>query len=161
MNPNDAISNNLTQVGDRQISITRVYHAPRELVFEAWTKEVHLAKWWGPQGFTSTFQAFSMEPGSKWQFIMHSPDGVAFPNTNVIVEVVEPERIVMKHAVFPHYLATATFEDLDGSTKLMYTAIFEEDALVFDKVKSYAVPGAEQMMDRLMQYLESGPLSRN
>lgn len=147
--------NSATQVGEREIVVTRVFDAARDLVFEAWTKEEHLSKWWGPQGFTSTFQKFEMKPGGTWEFIMHSPDGVDFPNTNVVVEVVKPERIVMRHAVFPHFLATAIFEDLDGNTKLIYSTVFEENAAVFDKVKTYAVPGAEQMMVRLEKHLES------
>ena len=71
------------------------------------------------------------------------------------VEVVKPERIVIKHAVFPHFLATATFEDLDGKTKLTYSTVFEENEATFDKVKAYAVPGAEQTMDRLGEHLAS------
>lgn len=59
------------------------------------------------------------------------------------------------HAVFPHFLATALFEELDGKTKLTYRTKFEETAAVFEKVKTYAVPGAEQTMDRLGEYLAS------
>ena len=86
---------------------------------------------------------------------MHSPDGVDFPNTNIFVEVIKPERIVFKHTVFPHCVATASFEDLAGKTKLTYSTVFEESADVFDKVKTYAVPGAEQTMDRLEEHLAS------
>lgn len=86
---------------------------------------------------------------------MHGPDGTNFPNTNVFVEVVKPERIVLEHAVFPHFVATASFEDLAGKTKLTYSTVFEESADVFDKVKTYAVPGAEQTMDRLEEHLAS------
>lgn len=53
---------------------------------------------------------------------------------------------VFKHAVFPHFLATAIFEDADGKTKLTYKTVFEESAAVFDKVKTYVVPGAEPTM---------------
>lgn len=88
-------------------------------------------------------------------FFCYGPDGVDYPNTNVFVEVVISERIVFKHAVFPHFLATACFEDLDGKTKLTYRTVFEEDAAVFDKVNTYAVPGAEQTMDRLEAHLAS------
>ncbi|UOE55479.1 SRPBCC family protein [Bacillus sp. CMF12] len=142
-----------TQIGEREITVTRVFDAPADLVFNSWTKEEHLSKWWGPQGFTLTFQKFDMKPGGTWQFIMHGPDGVDYPNTNVFVEVVKSERIVFKHDVFPHFLATAVFEDLDGKTKLTYTTIFEETAAVFEKVKTYAVPGAEQTMKRLEEHL--------
>ncbi|RNB80118.1 polyketide cyclase [Brevibacillus fluminis] len=155
MSQNNATNKSVAQVGEREIVITRVFNAPRELVFDAWTKEEHLSKWWGPQGFTTTFQKFEMKPGGTWQFIMHGPDGVDYPNTNVFVEIVKPERIVIKHAVFPHFMATATLEDLDGKTKLTYRTVFEENDAVFDKVKTYAVPGAEQTMDRLEEHLAS------
>ncbi|MCA0756959.1 SRPBCC family protein [Paenibacillus sp. N4] len=156
MNRNDATNKSAAQAGDREIVITRLLDAPRQLVFEAWTNEEHLSKWWGPQGFTSTFQKFEMKPGGTWEFIMHGPDGVDFPNTNVFVEIVKPERIVFKHAVFPHFLATAIFEAApEGKTKLTYSSVFEETAAVFDKVKEYAVPGAEQTMDRLEELLAS------
>ncbi|CAH0119691.1 hypothetical protein PAE9249_02197 [Paenibacillus sp. CECT 9249] len=155
MSQNNATNKIPAQVGEREITITRVFDASRDLVFEAWTKEEHLSKWWGPQGFTTTFQKFDMKPGGTWQFIMHSPDGVDFPNTNDFVEVVTPERIVFKHAVFPHFLATAIFEDLGGKTKLTYRTVFEETSATFDKVKTYAVPGAEQTMDRLEEHLAS------
>ncbi|KKI91030.1 polyketide cyclase [Bacillus sp. SA1-12] len=155
MNQNNATNKIATQVGDREIVIIRVFNAPRDLVFAAWTKEEQLSKWWGPRGFTSTFQKFDLKPGGTWQFIMHGPDGVDYPNTNVFVEIVNFERIVFKHAVFPHFLATATFEDLVGKTKLTYRTFFEESAAVFDKVKTYAVPGAEQTMDRLEEHLAS------
>lgn len=128
---------------------TRIFDAPRELVFDGWTKVEHLSKWWRPRGFKTAFQKFDIKPSGTWEFIMHGPDGVDYPNTYVFVEVVKPERTVIKHAVFPHFLATAIFESLDGKTKLTYSSVFEEDATVFDKVKTYAIPGAEQTMDRL------------
>lgn len=155
MNQDNSTNKVETQVGERKIVITRVFDAPRDLVFDAWTKEEHLSKWWGPQGFASTFQKFEMKPGGTWQFIMHGPDGVDYPNTNIIVEVVKPVRIVFKHDVFPLFLATTIFENLDGKTKLTYSTVFEENASVFDKVKTYAVPGAKQTMDRLEKHLLS------
>ncbi|MGF7036381.1 uncharacterized protein YndB with AHSA1/START domain [Paenibacillus mucilaginosus] len=155
MNQNNAANKVGTHVGEREIVITRVLDAPRALVFDAWTKEEHLSKWWGPRGFTMTFEKFEMKPGGTWRFIMHGPDGVDYPNTNIFVEVVRPKRIVIQHAVFPHFLATANFEDQDGRTTLTYRTVFDETDAVFDKVKTYAVPGAEQTLDRLEEHLAS------
>ncbi|MFC4102499.1 SRPBCC family protein [Paenibacillus xanthanilyticus] len=149
MNENQMASHKSAQVGDREIAITRLLDAPRELAFEAWTKPEHLSKWWGPQGFTSTFQRFELHPGGTWEFVMHSPEGVDFPNTNVFTEIVRPERIVFRHAVFPHFVATAAFEEQGGKTKLTYRTVFEETEAVFEQVKTYAAPGAEQTLDRL------------
>lgn len=113
-------------------------------MFDVWTKEEHLAKWWGPQGFTTNFHKFEMKPGGTLEFIMYIPDSVDFPNTNVFAEIVKSERIVFKHTVFPHFVATASFEELDGKTKLTYCTVFEESAATFDQVKTYAAPSAEQ-----------------
>ncbi len=141
------------RVGEREIEIVRMLDAPRELVFDAWTKEEHLSKWWGPQGFATTSQKFEMRAGGTSQFVMHGPDGVDYPNTNEIHEVVPHERIVFRHAVFPHFPATATFEDADGKTRLADRTVFEETDAVFDKMKTYSAPGAEQTMDRLAELL--------
>jgi uncharacterized protein YndB with AHSA1/START domain len=61
---------------DREIITSRVYDAPRELVFKAWTDPKHIARWWGPNGFTTTIHEMDVRPGGAWRFIMHGPDGV-------------------------------------------------------------------------------------
>ncbi len=66
--------------GDREIEITRVFDAPRELVFRAWTERQHLAQWWGPHGFTISTKTFDFKEGGVWLFTMHGPDGRDYPN---------------------------------------------------------------------------------
>jgi uncharacterized protein YndB with AHSA1/START domain len=61
---------------DREIVISRVISAPRELVFEAFTEVRHLSRWWGPEGFTTTTWAFEFRVGGEWIFVMHGPDGL-------------------------------------------------------------------------------------
>ncbi|WP_342664530.1 hypothetical protein [Siminovitchia fordii] len=65
----------------------------------------------GTRGFTSTFQKFDMKQDGTWQFIMYAPNGGDYSNTNVFVEDVKPEWIVIKHTVFPHFLAGVNFEN--------------------------------------------------
>ena len=64
----------------RSIIGTRVFDAPRELVFSAFTDPEHLAQWWGPDGFTMTTSAFDFRPGGVWRFVMHGPDGRDYQN---------------------------------------------------------------------------------
>ena len=64
-----------TKTDSRSIIGTRVFDAPRELVFEAFTDVKHLARWWGPGGFTTTTHAIDVRPGGVWRFVMHGPDG--------------------------------------------------------------------------------------
>ena len=135
-------------LSDREIVTTRVFDAPRELVFKAWTDPVRLALWWGPKGFTNTFQEFDMRPGGIWRFVMHGPDGVDYKNESVFVEVVKPERIVFQHVSGHQFQVTATFAEQAGKTELTFQMLFET-ARECDKVKVYAVEANEQNFDRL------------
>src|SRR5688500_3516125 len=88
---------------DRAFAHARWIDAPRERVFKAFSDPAHLARWWGPNGFTSTFHEFDLRPGGAWRFVMHGPDGANYPNESVFVEVVEPERIVFEHMSQHHF----------------------------------------------------------
>jgi uncharacterized protein YndB with AHSA1/START domain len=127
---------------------TRVFDAPWDLVFQAWTHPDHLVHWWGPKGFTNTFQEFDMRSGGIWRFVMHGPDGVDHKNKSVFVEVVKPERIVFQHVSGPQFQVTATFAEQAGKTMLTFQMLFET-ARECAKVKVYAVEANEQNFDRL------------
>ncbi|MCM3273807.1 SRPBCC family protein [Paenibacillus elgii] len=148
MPENNAASSSATNADELELSTTRIFDAPRELVFKAWILPEHLSQWWGPKGFTNTFQKFDLRPGGTWEFIMHGPDGTDYRNKCVFVEIVEPERIVLQHVSGPRFQVTATFEDLAGKTRLTFRQRFET-AVEFEKVKTYAIEGNEQNMDRL------------
>ena len=81
----------------RSIIGSRVFDAPRELVFAAFTDPKHLAQWWGPNGFTTTTHSFDFRPGGVWRFVMHGPDGRDYQNRVTYDEIVPPERIVYRH----------------------------------------------------------------
>ncbi len=133
---------------DREIVTTRVLAWPREHVFRAWTEPEHLARWWGPKGFTNTFQEFDPRPGGRWQFVMHGPNGADYPNQSVFVEIVKPERIVFDHLSGPAFQVTATFAEEAGKTRLTFRMLFET-AAECDKVKGFAVGANEENLDRL------------
>ena len=82
---------------DREIVISRVISAPRELVFEAFTEVRHLSRWWGPEGFTTTTRAFEFRVGGEWDFVMHGPDGTDYPEWISWTEIAPPERIALVH----------------------------------------------------------------
>jgi uncharacterized protein YndB with AHSA1/START domain len=143
----------------RSIITTRVFDAPRDLVFAAWTDPKHLARWWGPTGFTTTTHTFGMHPGGVWQFIMHGPDGTDYPNRITFDEVTRPERLVYRHAgggdfAKIQFHVTVTFEDLGGKTRLTMQALFPT-ALMREEVaaKYGAVEGAQQTLERLAAFL--------
>ena len=82
---------------DREIVISRVISAPRELVFEAFTEVRHLSQWWGPEGFTTTTRAFEFRVGGEWAFVMHGPDGTDYQEWISWTEITPPERIALVH----------------------------------------------------------------
>lgn len=135
-------------VSDREIVSTLGFEGPRELVFRAWTDPDHLARWWGPKGFTNTLQEFDLRPGGIWRFVMHGPDGKAYKNKSVFIEVVKPERIVYQHVSVPQFQATAAFAEQGGKTSLAFHMLFET-AAECERVKVYAVDANEQNFDRL------------
>ncbi|NJR61977.1 MAG: hypothetical protein HC769_26000 [Cyanobacteria bacterium CRU_2_1] len=115
---------------DREIMITRIFNAPRELVFKAWTEPKHIEQWWGPQGFTTRVTEMDLRPGGQWRYVMIAPDGTEYPAKGVFREIVPPERIVTSDefdqgiekvldADLPQGMVlTILFEDLAGKTKL-------------------------------------------
>jgi uncharacterized protein YndB with AHSA1/START domain len=132
----------------REIVSTRVVGAARELVFKAFSDPDHLVHWWGPKGFTNTFQEFDLWPGGTWRFVMHGPDGVNYKNKSVFVEIVKPERIVFEHVSGPQFQTTIALTEQGGKTKITWRMLFKS-ATECDKVKKFAVEANEQNFDRL------------
>jgi uncharacterized protein YndB with AHSA1/START domain len=82
---------------DREIVLSRVFEAPRELVFAAWTKEEHLTNWFGPKGFTTKTHECDVRIGGRWRFDMIAPNGKVFDNRMVFLEIKAPELLVLDH----------------------------------------------------------------
>ncbi len=147
------------ELKDREMIFSRVLNAPRELVFDAWTKPEHLAEWWGPNGFSLTTNSMEVKPGSKWDFMMHGPDGRNYPNRVVYIEVVKPERLVYKHTgdgdtEDVKFHVTVSFEELGDKTKLTMRSVFETAEELGKVVKEYgAYEGAKQTLARLEEFL--------
>jgi uncharacterized protein YndB with AHSA1/START domain len=143
---------------DREIVTTRVFDAPRALVFEAFTDPEHISEWWGPNGFTTTTFEMDVRPGGTWRFVMHGPDGTDYGNKVVYSEVVKPERLAYAHGFDddrpPLFDATITFEDQGDRTLVTLRSIFPSAAIRDRTVKEVgAVEGAKQTLARLADYL--------
>jgi len=144
----------------RSIVGTRVFDAPRELVFSAFTDPKHLAQWWGPTGFTTTTHSFDFRVGGVWRFVMHGPDGRDYQNRVIYEEIVRPERLVYRHTgdedVEPvQFSQTLTFEDLGNSkTRLIWHGVFPSAAERDRVIKEYgADKGLVQTMARLAEHV--------
>jgi len=108
-----------------EVVITRILDAPRELVFKAWIDQAQLRHWWGPTGFTNPVCELDPRPGGAIRIHMRAPDGVVYPMTGVVLEIVEPERLIFTSnaldkdgkAMFEN-LNTVTFAEHGNQTKL-------------------------------------------
>ena len=144
----------------RSIIGTRVFDAPRELVFAAFTDPKHLAQWWGPDGFTTTTSAFEFKPGGVWRFVMHGPDGRDYQNRITFDEIVAPERLAYHHGggdeVEPvQFNTVVTFEDIgNGQTRLTWRGTFPTAEARARVIKDYgADKGLAQTMARLAEFV--------
>jgi uncharacterized protein YndB with AHSA1/START domain len=113
-----------------ELTITHVLKAPRSLVFRVWTDPKHVAKWWGPKGFTNPICEIDLRPGGALRIHMKAPDGNVYPMTGVYREIIEPERLVFVSAALDkngnplfEVITTVTFEEMRASTRLMMHAV--------------------------------------
>lgn len=157
MSEGKAANRTLTSIVDRELIITRIFHAPRELVFKAWTDPEHLPQWWGPRGFTITVREMDVRPGGVWRYVMHGPDGVDYDNKIAYLEVVRPERLVYSHGggeEDEQFQVTVTFAEQGNQTELSMRMLFKTAAELEKVVKEYgAIEGAASTLDRLEEQL--------
>jgi uncharacterized protein YndB with AHSA1/START domain len=145
-------------VGDREIAATRIFDAPRDLVWKVWTDPEHVVRWWGPNGFTTTTHSMDVKPGGVWRFVMHGPDGRDYQNKITYLEVVKPERLVYKHGgdkVEPvNFQVTVTFWEQGGKTRLDMRMVFPSAKARDHVIETYgAFEGLKQHLGRLEAYL--------
>ena len=135
--------------GDREVVTTRLLNARRQLVFRAISEPEHLAQWWGPKGFRNTVHEFGFRPGGRWHLTMHGPEGTDYENEYVLLEVVEPERIVISHPDPKHnFQLTITLAEEAGKTRLTWQMHFES-AEHCSQVRPFVLEANEQNLDRL------------
>jgi uncharacterized protein YndB with AHSA1/START domain len=149
----------VTTPSDTEIQMTRVFDAPRDLVFEAHSSAEHMKHWWGPRKYETISAEVDFRPGGKWRIVHRGPDGEEYGFHGEYREIVRPERIVwtFEFEGAPGQVAveTLTLEEHDGKTTL--TAISDagskeaRDAVL----ESGMTEGAAETFDRLEEYLET------
>lgn len=144
---------------DREIVITRVFDAPRELVFDAWTNPEHLPRWFGPNGFTLTTQEIDIRVGGRWRFVFHGPDGKDYDNRVVFLEVKPPELLSFDHGSDRDddpgkFRVTVTFdEQSDGKTVVTLRQLHPTKEQRDQTIAFGAVELGLQTLDKLADYL--------
>jgi uncharacterized protein YndB with AHSA1/START domain len=162
-------NNSLDDSAGRELVITRIFDAPRELVWKSWTEPEHLMRWWGPKNFTSPVCKTDFRVGGVYLFCMRSPEGQEFWSTGVYREIVEPARIVYTHSFADekgnpvpasHYempgdwpaetLATVMFEEHQGKTRLTLRHVGIPSGVMSEMAEA----GWNESFDKLAESLE-------
>ncbi len=148
----------MSETTDREIVVSHIIDAPRELVFEAFTEVRHLARWWGPQGFSTTTRSFEFRVGGEWDFTMHGPDGTHYPEWIMWREIVPPERIELVHGEVRDdpdaFVSSLAFEPAGNGTRVVLCTVFPTKELRDVAVERYrAVEGGRQTLRKLADHV--------
>ncbi|MCB1760412.1 MAG: SRPBCC domain-containing protein [Gammaproteobacteria bacterium] len=134
----------------------RRFSSSPEEIFAAFSQPETLARWWGPNGFTSTFSTFEFEEGGSWEFVMHGPDGHDYPNSSVLIKLEAGKLIEIQHVSAPRFKLSITLSPVAGGTLVQWIQAFEEPKVV-EAIRHIAEPGNEQNLDRLQSLLQGDP----
>jgi uncharacterized protein YndB with AHSA1/START domain len=141
-----------------EIRITRVYDAPVEAVWDAWTDPEQIAEWWGPRGFTLTTHSKDLRPGGNWVYTMHGPDGVDYPNKTLYREVETHAKLVYDHGGNDDrpamFRVTVLFTEIGGKTKMEMSMTLPTPEAAAETRKFIKHAGGDATWDRLAEYLE-------
>jgi uncharacterized protein YndB with AHSA1/START domain len=147
----------VTTPSDREIVMTRVFDAPRDLVFEAHTSCEHMSNWWGPRKYEFASCEIDFRPGGAWR-VVHRAEGEEYGFHGEYREIVRPERIVwtFEYEGWPGQVSveTLTLEEQDGKTTLTATSVYDTVEQRDGMLESGMEAGAAESMDRLEEYLE-------
>lgn len=143
---------------DREIVITRVVHAPRRLVFAAWTEPRHLQRWLtGPDGWSMPVCEIDVRPGGRWRYVYRKPSGSEITVTGTVVEVAPPERLVTTESwgpEWPEATNTLVLTESEGRTTMTLTITYVSKAARDEALRIGAVDGMSRSYERLDDLLD-------
>jgi uncharacterized protein YndB with AHSA1/START domain len=151
----------LTRMSDREFVLTRVFNAPRRLVFEAWTRPEHVRKWYGCSIMTLAVCEIDLRVGGAYRYVMRAPDGMEHTMTGVYREIAPPERLVYTEQYLTRGFAcnaaqvTVLFAEHDGMTTLTSTVLHASKADCDGHLSSGMEGGAAEVYSRLESHLRT------
>jgi uncharacterized protein YndB with AHSA1/START domain len=147
-----------SQPSEREIRMSRVFDAPRELVLQAHTDPAHIPQWWGQRRSTTIVDTLDVRPGGAWRFIQRDPEGNEYAFRGEFREIVPPERLVytFEFEGMPGHVVveTVTFEERDGRTTVTSTSLFDSVEDRDGMLESGMEAGANESWDRLAELFE-------
>jgi uncharacterized protein YndB with AHSA1/START domain len=160
MSEQESGKSTVTTPGEREIRVERVFDAPRERVFAAYTDPELIPQWWGPRGTTTVVAELDARAGGRWRFVGRGPDGREDAFRGVFREVTAPERIVQtfEWEGMPGHVSvdTATFEDLGDRTRVVSTTVFHAPEERDGMLEAGMERGMNETFERLDELLAQG-----
>lgn len=157
MTNNTANSGDITRISDREYEMSRVFDAPRALVFEAYTNPEHIPHWWGPRSVTTRVDESDVRPGGRWRYVQVAPDGAEYAFHGEYREVVPPEKLVSTfefEGMPGHVVVDAvTLTEENGKTTLTARSTFSTAEEMEGFLATGAIAGAIETYDRLAELL--------
>jgi uncharacterized protein YndB with AHSA1/START domain len=156
----------VTTPSEREVRLTRLFDAPRNLVFEALTKPEHIREWWGRlgEGYSVPVCEIDLRPGGGWRFVNRTPSGELATFYGVYREIAPPDRLVYTEIFEPfpddESVVTTVLTQEHGKTRLTVTALYSSRDARDMVLKSGMEHGAAISYDRLEEVvagLETGP----
>jgi uncharacterized protein YndB with AHSA1/START domain len=129
-------------------STSRTIPAEPAVIFSAFSDPKKLARWWGPSGFSNTFNTFQFATGGSWSFVMHGPDGTDYINESEFTQIIQNEKIVIRHRSQPVFTLTVTIRDSGKGSVIQWVQVFDS-AEIAKSVAHIVEPANEQNLDRL------------
>jgi len=136
------------EINTKTFRAQRAYPFTPAEIFAAFTDPNRLAKWWGPHGFSNTFEIFEFKNGGIWNFLMHAPNGSTYPNKCIFKDIQNNKKIVIEHVVQPYFTLTVDLEIEGRNTKLIWTQQFD-DAKVAEAMRHIVVKANEENLEKL------------
>ena len=146
-----------------ELLITRVFDAPPEVVFQAWTDPKQMEQWWGPHRFTNPVCELDVRPGGAWRIVMRAPDGMEYISAGVYSEVVKPKRLVFTNNAYDHEgksllegVTSVTFAAQGAKTKLTLETRMVGKVSYAAQMLAGMDAGWNQSLDRLADLVAKG-----
>lgn len=144
----------MEDIKSRTMSVTRVFDAPVEMVWQALTQPELIKEWWGPEGFTTTIRKMDVRVGGKWLFIMHGPDGTDFDNDHTYLEVARNKRIVLQNNGPQKFEIIVDLLEKGPQTEVKWAVIFDSVPTKNEAIRAFKADiGMEQNIERFKNYL--------
>lgn len=140
------------EINPKEIYNSRLINSSPEKIFSAFSEALHLQNWWGPKGFSNTFNEFNFFKDGVWDFVMHAPDGKDYKNRSIYLEIIKPKKIIIEHISPPHFILTITMDEKNGKTRLGWSQIFDT-VETRNNIAKYAKDANEENFDRLEKEL--------